>query len=100
MKGEFEHLYSKGNDCDACRHQYITGRDGDAWGCERADKNLDCEFVEYNSKVMKEFNGEEVQRVSEKENVIVTTVFNKVSQRYELNFYRLDTGKHWYTKVL
>lgn len=49
---------------------------------------------------MTHFNGEQVQRISEKENVIITKTFDKVSQRFELQFYHLDTEKHWYTKAL
>lgn len=38
--------YNQGNDCDACENQYLCGQYGDATGCHRKDKGLECEFIE------------------------------------------------------
>jgi len=43
---------------------------------------------------------EKIVRISEEENVKVTESYDKVSGRWELNFYHLDTGKHWFTQPL
>lgn len=45
-KKDYDMFYNKGNDCDSCMNQYLTGKYGDAWGCKRADRNLECEYVE------------------------------------------------------
>jgi len=45
------------------------------------------------------YGGEQIVIVSERENIFVTQSFNKVWQRYEFNFYRLDSKEHWYTKA-
>jgi len=46
MDKDYNQYYNKGNDCDACKNQYLCGKDGDAVGCHRQDEELDCEFVE------------------------------------------------------
>lgn len=32
------------SDCDFCRHQYLCGTYGDAFGCRRRDAGLSCRF--------------------------------------------------------
>jgi hypothetical protein len=46
------------------------------------------------------YGDEQIVSVSERDNVFITQSFNRVSQRNELNFYRLDSKAHWYTKAL
>lgn len=41
-----EEGFNQGNDCDLCKYQYMTGRDGTDLGCERADQELPCKFKE------------------------------------------------------
>ncbi len=41
-----EEGFNQGNDCDLCKYQYMTGRDGTDLGCERADQELSCKFEE------------------------------------------------------
>lgn len=39
-------FYNKGNDCDCCMNQYITGVYGDAWACKCMDEEQECNFIE------------------------------------------------------
>ena len=32
--------FNEGNDCDMCKHQFLTGRDGDALDCRRRELEL------------------------------------------------------------
>jgi len=41
----YEKYFNKGNDCDCCENQYLTGTDGDAVACRQADKNKECMFI-------------------------------------------------------
>lgn len=42
-----EKTYSNsGNDCDLCRHQFMTGRDGTIEDCRRRELGLQCQFEE------------------------------------------------------
>lgn len=50
-------------------------------------------------KIGELFNDEEIIRMSEKENVIITKTYNKASCTTESNFYHMDTQKHWFTKA-
>lgn len=38
--------FNEGNDCDMCKHQFLTGRDGDALDCRRRELELPCQFEE------------------------------------------------------
>lgn len=38
--------FNEGNDCDMCRHQFLTGRDGDVLDCRRSELGLSREFEE------------------------------------------------------
>jgi hypothetical protein len=46
VEGHWDKLYNRGNDCDACKSQYLCGRDGDATACKRADNGMECLFEE------------------------------------------------------
>lgn len=46
MKEDCSQYYNKGNDCDACKNQYLHGIDGDRIGCKCYDDRKECEFVE------------------------------------------------------
>lgn len=39
-------FFNKGNDCDLCKHKFMTGRDGDVEGCRRQENGLTCRFEE------------------------------------------------------
>ena len=43
---------------------------------------------------------EQVIDINVKKNILITQSYNKVSCRYEYNFYHLSTMAHWYTKAL
>lgn len=38
--------FNEGNDCDMCKHQFLTGRDGDVLDCRRRETGLKCEYSE------------------------------------------------------
>lgn len=42
MKG----FFNEGNDCDICKHKFMTGRDGDIEDCRRREDGLSCSFEE------------------------------------------------------
>jgi hypothetical protein len=50
MEREYSEFYNKGNDCDNCKNQYLTGLDGDAYGCKCKDDNKDCKYEENKEK--------------------------------------------------
>ena len=43
---DYSLFYNKGNDCDACKNQYLRGVDGDAYGCRCKDSCEECHFEE------------------------------------------------------
>lgn len=50
--------FNEGNDCDVCRHQFLTGRDGDAWDCRRRELGLSCKFEERDVRMCPVCNAE------------------------------------------
>lgn len=44
--------------------------------------------------------GEKIVRVSKAENALVTETYDRVSGRWNTNFYYLDTLKHHFTKAI
>lgn len=47
MKTEdFSKYFNKGNDCDACKNQYLWGIDGDKLGCKCQDEGKECNYEE------------------------------------------------------
>lgn len=59
MKNEdYSKFYNKGNDCDFCKNQYITGRYGDSLGCKCIDNKEKCNYEEKMNKTFKEFKKE------------------------------------------
>lgn len=46
MERDYNEFYNKGNDCDNCKNQYLTGLNGDAYGCKCKDDNKDCKYEE------------------------------------------------------
>lgn len=54
-------FFNKGNDCDLCKHKFMTGRDGDVEGCRRQENGLTCRFEERDIR-MCPICGQEVDR--------------------------------------
>lgn len=50
--------FNRGNDCDMCRHQILTGRDGDALDCRRREQGLSCKFEERDIRMCPVCNNE------------------------------------------
>lgn len=51
LQGEedkYSKFYNKGNDCDCCQNQYLTGEFGDGWGCRCKDDGKECNYQEVN----------------------------------------------------
>ena len=46
FKEWIQYNYNKGNDCNCCENQYISGADGDTVDCLCFDENRACEFIE------------------------------------------------------
>lgn len=51
-------------------------------------------------KVGEMWKNEEVTRISDSENIFTTITYNKVSCRYEINFYDLKTHEPKFRKAL
>jgi hypothetical protein len=59
MKNEdYSKFFNKGNDCDLCKNQYLTGQYGDALGCRCIDNKEKCNYEERMNKTFKEFKEE------------------------------------------
>jgi len=58
---KYEEFFNRGNDCDTCEHQYMTGRDGTVSACRMADFDRECEYKEIDMRICP-CCGEEVAR--------------------------------------
>ncbi len=67
-------------------------------GCGECPNRYVCKSREF--KVGETWEGEKITRVSKVESVLVTNSYNKVSCRWETNFYDIETLNHKFTKVL
>jgi hypothetical protein len=47
---DFSKYFNKGNDCDMCKHQYMTGQDGTIYACRRDELGLQCDFEEIDDR--------------------------------------------------
>lgn len=45
MEKDYNNYFNKGNDCDSCENQYLSGNDGDAIGCKCSDSGIECCFI-------------------------------------------------------
>lgn len=48
---KYEEFFNKGNDCDTCEHQYMTGRDGTVSACWMKDFGRECEYKEIDMRI-------------------------------------------------
>lgn len=44
QENQYDKYFNKGNNCDDCSNQYLSGKDGDSVGCWRYDNGLECQI--------------------------------------------------------
>lgn len=65
-------------------------------GCGECPNRYICGKKEF--KIGETLDNEKIIRISKPENMLVTQIYNKVTCRWETNFYYLNTLEHYYTK--
>lgn len=50
--------FNEGNDCDMCKHKFMTGQDGTVENCRRREFDLPCRFKERDIRVCQVCNNE------------------------------------------
>ena len=77
--------FNEGNDCDICKNQLMTGRDGTVEDCRRRQNGLSCRFEERDIRTCPvcehEVDREDMQRTSKRRDISEPTRTNLLSSR-------------------